>query len=180
MFTRVGQPTLCCGAVCGGGIQEGTMLLGQLSAGIQSPPLLPTSRLGSSGADSWVDGIMCILGHCGPLQQALLCGWEFLLPTQFPPVYSVRCFEALFPPYWNPGWHGLSCSPVVPPSLSTCKCGTTLSTSYQLVHPLPPCLPGPLVTTLSCASSLPWLPTSTPPTSLNECFFFNSLVVGLA
>ena len=28
-------------------------------------------------------------------------------------------------------------------------------------------------------SSLPWLPISTPPTSLDECFFFNFLVVGL-
>ena len=28
-------------------------------------------------------------------------------------------------------------------------------------------------------SSLPWLPVSTPPTCLNECFFFISLVVGL-
>ena len=30
-----------------------------------------------------------------------------------------------------------------------------------------------------CASSPPWLPVSAPPTSLNECFFFNSLFVGL-
>ena len=28
-------------------------------------------------------------------------------------------------------------------------------------------------------SSLPQLPVSTPPTNLDECFFFNSLVVGL-
>ena len=28
-------------------------------------------------------------------------------------------------------------------------------------------------------SSLPWLPVSAPPTSLDECFFFISLVVGL-
>ena len=28
-------------------------------------------------------------------------------------------------------------------------------------------------------SSLAWLPVSTPPTGLDECFFFNSLVVGL-
>ena len=29
-------------------------------------------------------------------------------------------------------------------------------------------------------SSLPWLPISPPPTGLDECFFFNSLVVGLS
>ena len=46
-----------------------------------------------------------------------------------------------------------------------------------LFHNLPPhwvCKPPP------CRkSSLPWLPVSTPPTSLDECFFFISLVVGL-
>ena len=39
-------------------------------------------------------------------------------------------------------------------------------------HPLhqpPPC----------CLSSLPWLPVSAPPTGLDECFFFISLVVRL-
>ena len=38
----------------------------------------------------------------------------------------------------------------------------------------------PLGRPLPChKSSVPWLPISTPPTSLDECFFFNSLVVGL-
>ena len=38
------------------------------------------------------------------------------------------------------------------------------------VHQPPPC----------CQSSLPgWLPISTPPTGLDDCVFFNSLVVGL-
>ena len=39
----------------------------------------------------------------------------------------------------------------------------------HLVHHLLPC----------CESPLPQLPISTPPTGLDECFFFNSLVVGL-
>ena len=39
----------------------------------------------------------------------------------------------------------------------------------QLVLQPPPCR----------LSSLPQLPISAPPTSVNECFFFNSLVVGL-
>ena len=30
-----------------------------------------------------------------------------------------------------------------------------------------------------CTSSLPWLPMSSPPTGLDECFFFISSVVGL-
>ena len=32
---------------------------------------------------------------------------------------------------------------------------------------------------LCCVSSSPQLPISIPPTSMDECFFFNSLVVGL-
>ena len=71
-------------------------------------------------------------------------------------------FEALFPPRWHPGLHGLSHSSVVPPGLSTCKYGTTCSTSHHLASSLlhPDCL------------SLPQLPASAPPTSLDECFFF--------
>ena len=56
MFTRVGQPmSLPWGAVCGEGVQEGTVLLVHLSAGFQSLLPLPTSKFGLSGADSWVD-----------------------------------------------------------------------------------------------------------------------------
>ena len=66
----------------------------------------------------------------------------------------------------------LSCSPVVPPSLSTWECGTAQSTSHHLthlVHQLPPFY----------SSSQPWLPVSASPTCLDESFFFNSLVVKL-
>ena len=59
---------LLCGAVCEGGVQEGTMLLAQLSAGFQSLPLLLTSKLGPSGVDSRVGGFVYILGPCGSLQ----------------------------------------------------------------------------------------------------------------
>ena len=73
MFTMAGQPTLlCCDAVCGGGFREGTMLLTQLSAGFQSLPLLPTSKLGPSGPDSWVGGFVYILAPCGSLQRTVL------------------------------------------------------------------------------------------------------------
>ena len=34
--------------------------------------------------------------------------------------------------YWSPGLHSLSRSPIVPPSLSARKCGTTQSTSHHL------------------------------------------------
>ena len=66
----------------------------------------------------------------------------------------------------------LSPFPVVPPGLSAGECGTIWSICRCLAHPTLQLLP-------YCTSSLPWLTVSSPPTSLNECFFFNSLVVGL-
>ena len=48
----------------------------------------------------------------------------------------------------------------------------------HLVCQLPPC---PVLQLLSCRkSSPPWLPIFAPPTSLDECFFFNSLATGLS
>ena len=74
--------------------------------------------------------------------------------------------------YWNPGLCSLFRSLVVPPSLSTWECGTTSSASHRLARP------GPLATALPRVLSTQ-LPISAPPTSLEECFFFNSFVVGL-
>ena len=64
--------------------------------GCQSLPLLPTSKLGPSGADSQVGGFVYILGSCGSLQQILLWGWECLPPLQPPQVFTARGFEAFF------------------------------------------------------------------------------------
>ena len=91
-------------------------------------------------------------------------------PTDF---YSQRFCSFLFP-CWNPGLCSLSCSPVVPPGLSTSKCGIAPSASHCLARPSPH---GPPAATL--LHVLSFLPNSTPPTSLSDCFFFNSLVVGL-
>ena len=60
-----------CGAVCGGGVRVGTMPLGQVLSGFQSLPLLPTSKLGPSGAESQVSWFVYILGPHGSLQQSL-------------------------------------------------------------------------------------------------------------
>ena len=70
----MGQPTLLhCGVVvCGGGVREGTMPLARLSLHFQSLPPVPTSKLGPSGADSWVDGFVYVLRLCGSLQRTLL------------------------------------------------------------------------------------------------------------
>ena len=74
-------------------------------------------------------------------------------------VYSQRFWYFSFP-HWNPGLHGLSLSPVLPPGLSTCKCGTTQSSSHCLaLHPLYPGCPSlPLLPVWMNASSLtPWV-----------------------
>ena len=74
------------------------MLLALLSAGFQSLPLLPTIKLGPSGADSWVSELVCVLRLCGSFQGALLWGWEFLpLPPQPPQVFSIRGLRLYFP-----------------------------------------------------------------------------------
>ena len=78
-------------------------------------------------------------------------------PSTSTGFYQQR-FWGFTSPCWNPGLHCLSPSPVVPPSLSTCKCGTTWSTSHPLTHP------GPLAARLATLSlhpvclSLPLLP----------------------
>ena len=57
------------GAVHGRGVQKGRMPLAGLSVpSFQSLPPLPTSKLGSSGADSQVGDFVYILGPCGSLQ----------------------------------------------------------------------------------------------------------------
>ena len=99
------------------------MLLALLSAGSQSLPLLPTSKLGPSGADSQVGG---------SLQWILLWGWEFLMPWQPPQVFIARSFEALFPQARTLGCEVCLYSPVVLP-----ECHTQM---WDLpVHKLPPC-----------------------------------------
>ena len=50
----------------------GIVPLAWFSGGFQSVPPLPTSKLGPSGADSWVGGYVYVLGPCGSLQRTLL------------------------------------------------------------------------------------------------------------
>ena len=146
------------------------MPLVQLWVGFQSLPPLPISKLGPSGADSRVCRFMYVLGPCGPLQQTLLWDWEFLSLPPPPQVFPVRVSEALFPPHWNPGLRGLSHYPVVPPSLSAFECETTHSTSHHLTQSASHCL---------AVSPFPAAAVSAPLIGLDECFFFNSLVVRL-
>ena len=65
----------------------------------------------------------------------------------------------------------LSRFPVVPPGLSAHDCGTD--------HSARCCLPWSTSHHLAVSLFHPGLPVSAPPTCLDECFFFNSLVAGL-
>ena len=141
------------------------MQLAWLSAGFQSLTPLSTSKLGPSGADSWVSGFVYVLGPCGSLQPTLLWGWEFLpLLPQPPWVFSISGLRFYFPVP----------EPWVARSVSLSSCSSRFICTQMWDCPvlqLPPCR----------LSSSPQLSISIPPTSLNldECFFFISLVVGL-
>ena len=161
---------LHCGAICWGGVQEGTMSLAQLLDCFHLLLLLPTIKLGPSGATSQVDGFVYILGPYGSLQQILLWGWEFLPPPHPPQVFAARGFEAFFSHSGT-----LGCIVCFTPQL------------YPLVYPHANVGMSCLLATALLAlvlqllpyhkSSPPWLPVSTTLTSLDDCFFFNSLVV---
>ena len=141
-----------------GGVQEATMSLAWLSTGFHSLPLLPTSKLSPSGVDSWVGGFVYVPGPC----RSLLWGREFFLPPQPPHVFLVRGFEALLPRAGT-----LSCTACLAPQLFLPVY------LHKNVEP-----PGPLAPTLLWVLST-LLPIPASPTSLDECFFFNSLAVRL-
>ena len=125
------------------------MVLASLSAGFQSLPLLPTSTVGPSGADSRVRGFVYVLGPCGSLQWTFLWGWEFLpLPPQPSQVFSISslrlCFPALEP------WGCLVC--FTPPLFLQIY----LSTNVGHWGPPATVLPDPVLQPAPChESSLP-------------------------
>ena len=147
----------------------------------------PTSRfhdliwalLSHSCPDIWVketdwlnfpcSGLMSGLRFCGPLQWTLLRGWEFLPQPQPPHVFTTRGFEAVFP---HAGTLGYVVS--IAPQLF-------LSAYLQanVINPINQPLPHPPVHCLALHPFLPQLPISTLTTSLDDCFFFNSFIVGL-
>ena len=90
-------------------------------------------------------------------------------------VFNQR-FEALFPHTGALGLRGLLCSPAVPPGLSMRECGASGSASCHTACPIRSTIFQSLGPASSCP---PRLPISAPPTGLDECFFFISLVVGL-
>ena len=163
--------SLCCDVVCGEGVLEGTKLLAPVSAGFQSLSSLPTSKLGPSGADSWVGGCVYVLGPCGSLQQTLLWGWKFLLLRPQPPqVFSIRGLRLYF----------LALQPWVVWCVSLRICSSWFICVWMWDCPLHQPLPCQVHQPQRChKSSLPRLPVCAPSPGLDECFFFNSLVVRL-
>ena len=144
--------------------------LAWLLAGFQSLAPLPTSKLGHSGADSWVGGFVCILGPCGsPMNSPVRLGvspaastptgffqsevlrlyfpvlepwvaWSISLPRFFLPVY----------PHANMGLPPLPAYTVSPTwSSSCCLAMCPLHSS---------CPPPPLLLVgINVSSLTPWL-----------------------
>ena len=73
------------------------MVLAPLSAGFQSLPPLATIKLGHSGADSWVGGLVHVLGPCGsPTNSPVRLRVSPAAASTATGVFNQR-FEALFP-----------------------------------------------------------------------------------
>ena len=116
----------------------GAMAPASLSSGFQSFTLLPTIKLGPSGAGSRVGGPVHTLGPCGSLQWPLLWGWEsLLLPPENPKAFSIRGLRLYFPAL-EP-WVARSASlPAVRVYLR--ECGAAGSASGQTASPVCPTL----------------------------------------
>ena len=70
-------------------------------------------------------------------------------------------------------------SPAIPPGLSMSECGAAGSASCCTACPFHSTIHHVSGSAELSESCLPQLPVSTPPTGLDECFFFISLVVRL-
>ena len=175
-----------------------------LSTRLQSFTLLPTIKLGSSGAGSRVGGPVHALGPRGSLQRPLPRGWEsLLLPPQPPRAFSIRGLRFYFPTLepWvvqsallptvcpvylcmNVGPRGAtrrSACPTLrhsesgPLSLSARMWGRRVC-QWSDRLPLLSHTPPVSVPPRQRESSPPRLPVSALPTGLDECLFFMSLV----
>ena len=131
------------------------MLFALFSAGCQSVCPLPTSKLGPSGADSKVGGFMYVLGP----SNKLFCEVGSFSCQSNPHIFTVRGFEALFPYAGTLGY-------------VVCLTPQLFLPVYQHSNVRPPAL---------LATALPFILSAVVACFCPsyECFFFNSLVVGL-
>ena len=150
-----GQPTLLCsGAVCWGGVWGEQCHLHSSGPSFSHFHCYPQANWAFLVLiPKWV-GLCTFPGPHGPLQLTLLWDWQFFSLLQPPQVFSVTGFEALFPPNWNPGLCRLSHSPVVPPGLSSRKCGTARFSSCRFAGSSSPPL---LLVWMNVSSLTPWL-----------------------
>ena len=182
----------------------GAMAPAPLSTGPQSFTPLPTIKPGPSGAGSRVGGLVHALGPCGSLRRPLLWGWESLLLPLNPHGLFQSEVWGFLSPRSSPGLCGLLRSPpfvqficarmwghgVLPATLPA-SFSATLSPAlsvYLCANVGPQGLPVvglpatfvPHSASLGPASATRVLsalvPISTPPTGLDECLFFISLV----
>ena len=92
----------------------------------------------------------------------------------FPHTGILGCMVCLVPQLFLPVYLPVNVGPSSPPTAASV-------TSCSTPHPAPQSatLLGAPTTAMSSVLSARQLPVSAPPTSLDECFFFNSLVVRL-
>ena len=163
MFPRAEQtPPPRCGAVWGGGGWEGAMALAQLWAAFSYFLRYPQAN--------WallvlIPGcVVCVHSRTlwvSPMNSSMRLG---VSPTTSTPiVFSVRGFEALFPQAGT-----LGCAVCLTPQLFLPPAPPATTLPAQVLQPLPLLESSPLQ-----------LPISAPPSGLDECLFFHSLVVGL-
>ena len=148
------------------------MVLAPLSAGLQSLPLLPTIKLGPSGADSRVGGLAFTCSRplwVSPMNSTVMLGVSPTAASTPMGVFNQR-FEALFP---RTG--ALGCAP--PPFLPVYLCANVGLQGLLAGRTACPVQQSALSLCLArqCDSSQPRLPVSTPPTCLDECLSFIGL-----
>ena len=140
------------------------MVLAPFSASFQSLPPLPTIKLGPSSADSQVGGWACACSRplwVSPTNSPVCLGVS-PAATSTPTCVFYQWFEALFP-----GSGTLGCV--------VCFAPLPFLPVYPCANVGPQGLPATALPQVLTAR----FPVSTPPTSLDECFFFISVVVGL-
>ena len=129
------------------------MSLAQLSPRFQSLALLPTSKLGPSGADSWVGGFVYILGQLwvSPVNSAVRGG---VTPTATTPkVFTARDFEAFFS-------HAVTLGCTV---CFTCQLFLQVYPHANVGLPGPPAATSPAQSSSRCLAMSPLCPGSRSP-----------------